>query len=465
MGLQYDILMLDLNPNPCPLNQCPRLPELIQNFLPSSKILFEKSKTRSNDLASLAPEVILFRPSPHESLEELTLSLNREWEHSAVIALFCAGWENTGKVLQSLQYSGDDFISCPFRETDLFLRVQRLLQRSQESASLARVKAIREKLHVESLVGESQRFLELVEKVPALARSNAAVVINGETGTGKELFARAIHYQGPRKGKPFIPVNCGALPDHLFENELFGHAKGAYTDASSAEKGLIAEAEGGTLFLDEIGALSPTAQIKLLRFLQNGEYRSLGSARPLLANVRVIAATNDDLKDRVRRRLFREDLFYRLNILSLTVPPLRERSSDIPRLASHFLAMYGKQSSGKTCSFSEAAIQKLIAYSWPGNVRELEGVVQRAVVLSRSEVFEARDIDLSSTDSEQARARDSLREAKSLAVEEFERRFLLNLLAMHRGNITQAAKAAGKDRRTLQRLVRRYGLDRHSFKL
>ncbi|MGH7843830.1 MAG: sigma-54 interaction domain-containing protein [Candidatus Binatia bacterium] len=369
------------------------------------------------------------------------------------------------KVLRSVTHSGDDFLSCPFTETDLFLRVQRLLRWNGQTDTSSRAKAIKEKLHLDSIVGESECLLGVIEKIPLLARANAAVVIHGETGTGKELFARAIHYQGLRSGKPFIPVNCGALPDELFENELFGHMKGAYTNAFSAEKGLIAEAEGGTLFLDEVDALTPSAQIKLLRFLQDGEYRPLGYSRPLVANVRVIAATNTNLKHRVELGRFREDLFYRLNVLSLSIPPLRDRINDIPQLAAHFLLLHGRQPGRDRLRVSVGAQQKLMTYSWPGNVRELEAVIQRAGVISPAEVLQPQDIDLPSNQSKETDARDSLRKAKSFAIGEFERRYLSNLLAFHRGNISHAAKAAGKDRRTFQRLLQKYSLDRRSFEV
>ena len=291
------------------------------------------------------------------------------------------------------------------------------------------------------------------------------MLITGETGSGKEVFARAIHYQGERQAKPFIPVNCGALPDHLFENELFGHAKGAFTDASSAENGLVAEAEGGSLFLDEIDALSGAAQVKLLRFLQNGEYRPLGSARSLFADVRVLAATNADLKERVRLKQFREDLFYRLNVLTVAVPPLRERDDDVLRLAEHFIDLYAARAGVGAPRLSAVARQKLLDYSWPGNVRELDGVIQRAVLLNTSGTLHAVDIDLADGEPRQMLARQSLRWAKSLVIGEFERGYVSNLLAAHKGNISQAAKAAGKDRRTLQRLVRKYSLNRESYKI
>lgn len=314
-------------------------------------------------------------------------------------------------------------------------------------------------------------------------------MIYGETGTGKELIARAIHYNSHRHGKPFIPVNCGALPDHLIENELFGHAKGAFTDASTAEKGLIAEAEGGALFLDEVDTLSSSAQIKLLRFLQDKEYRHLGSSKSRGADVRVIAATNSNLWYLVETKRFREDLYYRLNVLSVTLPPLRERVSDIPLLAAHFLTRYAKQNRRGLLHLSGDAMQKLIHYPWSGNVRELEGVIQRAAVLCASSVLEPEDIDHFSPcggalledsslreDKKEAcspfiSASDfpvtdhSLQKVKIQAIGQFERSYLTNLLIAHKGNITHAAKAAGKDRRTLQRLLRKYNLDARAFRI
>jgi DNA-binding NtrC family response regulator len=277
-------------------------------------------------------------------------------------------------------------------------------------------------------------------------------------------MARAIHYQGSRQGKPFIPVNCGALPDHLFENELFGHAKGAFTDASSGEKGLIAEAEQGTLFLDEIDALSHSGQVKLLRFLQNGEYRPIGSSRSMIGDVRVLAATNVDLLQRVKSNVFREDLYYRLNSLSLPIPPLRERTEDVALFVSYFLDRYATEHSQKAREISQAGLRKLMAYSWPGNVRELESVMTRALVFTTSETLREADIELPSCDRDESSSTQSLREAKTSTIKTFERGYLVKLLATHEGNVTHAAKAAGKERRTFQRLLRKHNLDRQSFR-
>jgi two-component system response regulator AtoC len=322
---------------------------------------------------------------------------------------------------------------------------------------------LKEKQRVIPLVGESPSFLGIVEKISLLAECRTTVLISGETGTGKEVFSRAIHYQSPRSGKPFVPVNCGALPDHLFENELFGHVKGAFTDASSAEKGLIAEAEGGTLFLDEIDTLSHAGQVKLLRFLQDGEYRPVGSARSVNADVRILAATNADLLKQVEKKQFREDLYYRLNALSLSIPSLRDRLEDVVPLSAHFLDRYAREHGQEIRALSAGALDRLMAYSWPGNVRELESLITRALTFTRAPTLQAENIDLPSGSGDALPGAISLREAKNNNVAAFERRYLAGLLAQHRGNVTHAAIAAGKERRSFQRLLRKHNLDRHSF--
>jgi DNA-binding NtrC family response regulator len=318
------------------------------------------------------------------------------------------------------------------------------------------------RIYFDTLVGESEAFLRTLEKIRLFAGTGATVLITGETGTGKELFARAIHYHGVRRGQPFIPVNCGALPDALIENELFGHSKGAYTDAASTEKGLVAEADRGTLFLDEIDALSCPAQAKLLRFLQRGEYRPVGCARSAHADVRVVVASNADLLALVQEKRFREDLFYRLHVLSVTIPPLRQRLGDIPLLVAHFAAHYGRTQGYGPVSVSEDALRKLLAHTWPGNIRELEGVLQRAVLHSGGATIEADHVELAGAMATE-KASGTLSQAKMAAMQEFERTYLINLLRVHHGNVTHAAKAAGKERRTFQRLLTKHQLHRSRF--
>jgi DNA-binding NtrC family response regulator len=305
------------------------------------------------------------------------------------------------------------------------------------------------------VIGVSRTFTALKEKLARFSEAPATVLITGETGTGKDLFARAIHHLGPRRDHPFIPVNCAALPDTLFENELFGHTKGAFTGAGADHPGLLAEAEGGTLFLDEINALSLSGQAKLLRFLQDRSYRPLGGRRSYVANVRVIGATNMDLRELVVSHVFREDLFHRLNVLSLCIPPLRDRRDDIEALARYFTNRFSREY-GQARHLSHAALARLIAYDWPGNVRELESLLQRAVVLSAMPEIGPEDLDLPVSG---APARDCLKEART----RFEASYLRTLLESHGGNISRAARTAGTDRRSLQRMLRRVGLDRRAF--
>jgi two-component system, NtrC family, response regulator GlrR len=409
------------------------------------------------------PDIIVVRAAGVADGQKLLNECRMRWNRAPIVLILCRNAVHGIGDLHAVLALADEFLFCSAIEPELGLRSRRLLllrrlkladnieRRSESVASLP-------------LVGSSPSFIGALRQAASVAGSDATVLISGETGSGKELVARAIHYQGRRRAKPFIPINCGALPDHLFENELFGHNKGAFTDASSTELGLVAEADRGTLFLDEVDTLSPAAQVKLLRFLQDGEYRPLGSSRSIHADVRVIAATNCDLKDKVQRKEFREDLFYRLNILSVALPPLRERGTDVLHLAEHFLDQYGNGGGAGRLNLSEAARQKLLGYSWPGNVRELQAVMQRAALLRRAGMLHAADIELSEGKSKEILRHESLRRAKSFIVSEFERSFLANLLKQHQGNITQAAKAAGKDRRTLQRLVRKYCLDRQSFK-
>lgn len=347
-----------------------------------------------------------------------------------------------------------DFVLQPFDELRVVPRVRRFLSVVTERMSKSLEGAFA------SLVGKSENFLSAVDQVHIASRSDATILLLGETGTGKELAARAIHYGGPRSGRPFVPVHCGAVPDHLFENELFGHVKGAFTDASTPTKGLIEEAEGGTLFLDEVDTLTPAAQIKLLRFLQDGHYRPLGSSKDHVADVRVITASNSDLKALVESEKFRKDLFYRISSLAIELPPLRERPTDIPVLAMHFLRMFEQELGSIPRELSASAIQSLLIHYWPGNVRELRGMIHKAILMNQSGSLTARDFQFQG---EKERQLSVFKEAKSDAVRRFEQEYVINLLRLHGGNLTLAADRAGTDRRVLQRLLQKHSLDRSEF--
>jgi two-component system response regulator GlrR len=297
----------------------------------------------------------------------------------------------------------------------------------------------------------------VLRRIPLLATVDATILITGETGTGKELVARALHYCGHRRSGPFVPCNCGALPDHLVENELFGHATGAYTDARSEQKGLLAIADGGTLFLDEIESLSLNGQVKLLRLLQDREYRPLGSSQIHRADLRIMAATNVKLSELVAKKQFREDLFYRLNVLQLDLPPLRERLGDVPGLARAFLRRFADQVNRPALRLSEDAFRAMQAYEWPGNVRELESVIQRAAVLTKACTIDSADLQLPGSDPSLPTIRFEI--AKQKAIHGFEHAYLVELLSQAEGNVSRAAQLAGKDRRSFLRLLRKCNLN------
>ena len=322
------------------------------------------------------------------------------------------------------------------------------------------------------LVGQSPAFRHSIEKLPFIAGSHATAVITGETGTGKELVARAVHYIGSRAAYPFVPVNCGALPDSLLEDELFGHERGAFTDARTRRAGLLSQAQHGTLFLDEIDSLSPRGQVALLRVLQDGSYRVLGGEREHAVNVRFVAATNACLSDLVDAGRFRSDLYYRLCVLSIALPPLRDRVDDILPLAMHFIAKHQPQTA--TVSLSTDAEHALLGYSWPGNVRELENAIQRTMAMSGSPVITAADLALAAAPSSPAVAAVSTRadaaaplrpfnEAKRDVIDAFERTYLTQALRAHRGNVSRAAKSACKERRDFGRLLKKHQLDPRQF--
>jgi DNA-binding NtrC family response regulator len=307
------------------------------------------------------------------------------------------------------------------------------------------------------MIGQSASFLKAIRLLAKFAACDVPVVIEGETGTGKEVAARAVHYEGARRDGPFIPVNCGALPDTLIENELFGHRRGAFTDARADVHGLLRLADGGTLFLDEVDALSPKGQVTLLRFLQDQHFRPLGGAAEQRADVRIIAASNRPLDRLAEEGLFRTDLLYRLNVLYVRMPPLRERPGDARLLAQHFARRLGERYRRPEKRLHPATLRWLDAYHWPGNVRELENLVARAFVLADGDeiVFTG---DESTGPAAETPAGD-YRAQRARALAAFDTAFLSALLRRHGGNVTHAARAAGKERRAFGRLLKKYGID------
>lgn len=312
--------------------------------------------------------------------------------------------------------------------------------------------------------GESQAIVQVRQQIERFAQNDASILIYGETGTGKELVARALHCTGPRADKAFVAINCGAYPNELILNELFGHTRGAFTGASSRQEGLVTLADGGTLFLDEIDSLSPAAQVVLLRFLQDRRYRPLGSNKEHWVDVRVIAATHCDLQERISDGRFRDDLFYRLDVLRMQIPPLRERREDILALAHYFYERFSQQYKTDAPAITPIFENWLLAYNWPGNVRELENVITRWVLgqkpASLTGALEVSPIELFSQHgiNRCCALNMALGEAKEQVIKEFEKFYVAAILKESHGNITQAARKAGKERRAFGRLVKKYNL-------
>ena len=318
---------------------------------------------------------------------------------------------------------------------------------------------IAEHVALARLIGREPVFAATIARIPVVARAPSPVLILGETGTGKELCARAVHHLSLRRHQPFIPADCGTLPDHLCENELFGHVRGAFTDAHCAQRGLVGMAEGGTLFLDEVESLTLPAQAKLLRLLQEGTYKPLGADRFLRADVRIVAATNVDLERLVQQKTFRSDLYFRLNVLRLVMPPLRNRRGDIPMIAEHFVRVLCDEAGVPRKTLAPAAIDRLSCGDWPGNVRELFNVLQQAVVFADGTI-EVEHLALPALPGELPPQAGQpvlgFREARARALEAFERAYVENLLRKHNGNVTRSAREAQKDRRAFGRLLKRY---------
>ena len=319
------------------------------------------------------------------------------------------------------------------------------------------------------MIGKSQAFLNLLSLIQKISCCDAPVLLEGETGTGKELAARAIHYGGVRRDGPFVPVNCGAIPDTLIENELFGHKQGAYTDAKQDHIGLVGHAHGGTLFLDEIDSLTPKAQVTLLRFFQDQQYRPLGGRVDCTADVRIITACNKDLNELTLSGVFRQDLFYRLNLMNLKLLPLRERRGDAKLLAEHFLVICEKRY-GSTRHLSQESIEWIDQHSWPGNIRELENLIYREYLLADEPVIHIHTGNQQKgerriqVDRRKGKITElNFNEAKCRAISEFERQYLEAVLVTAEGNVTRAANLVGKERRSLGKLLKKHGIDRQRY--
>jgi two-component system, NtrC family, response regulator AtoC len=364
--------------------------------------------------------------------------------------------------VEAMRHGAFDFIGKPLNAAELRLRVERALRDRRTVRERPGLAAERRPRKSDVIIGGSAWTKELYERISMVAPTDVTVAIYGESGTGKELVARTIHSLSTRYERPFVVVNCGAIPENLLEDELFGHVRGAFTDASKDREGLFSAANGGTLFLDEIGEMPLALQVKLLRVLQSQEFRRIGDDRDLKVDVRVITATNRDLEKAVASGAFRQDLYYRINVFPLVVPPLRDRREDIPLLAHHFLIKHREKVGKHVEGFTPAAMEKLCAYHWPGNVRELENKVHHALVLAQSDHINPDEVQLETAPASRPAAIDvtrPFRELKREIVEGFEREYTRELLRRHQGNLAAAARQARIDRKNLWALVKKYRID------
>lgn len=377
------------------------------------------------------------------------------------IIIIISGYGTIGASVEAMREGAFDFIEKPFTSKKLLECIDRaLIQTKQELKDKQDGK--KENDELTGIIYESPQMDALIKLVKKVAPGNMNVLITGESGTGKELFARAIHSLSKRSYNPFVPVNCGALPEHLFESELFGHERGAFTGAIKTKPGLLEFADQGTFFFDEIGDLSLSLQVKLLRMLEERKIRRVGGEKEISIDVRIIAASNKDLDQAVIDKTFREDLYYRLNTIRLEIPPLRERPEDILLLAKHFLTDLCIKNDRKACRFSVDAEKALQEYPWAGNVRELQNIIGRAYFLSVDQIIHRRDLPIPQQDKSIAINREilsaSYKNAKEMVLEKFEVEYLSHYLKKNQGNISRTAEECGLDRRSIHRLINKYNI-------
>lgn len=377
----------------------------------------------------------------------------KQMDPDALVIMITA-YSSVETAIAALRKGAYDYITKPFINEDILQAARNALRQSElfrENRYLRR--ELKQKYNFEQIIGRSDVLAEIFKLIEKIANVPGSVLIQGESGTGKELIARALHYNSARADGPFVAINCGALPENLLESELFGYVKGAFTGAHTNKTGLLKAADGGTLFLDEIGEMPQTLQVKLLRALQEREVQPLGATKPIPFDARLVSATNRNLEEEIAAHRFRDDLYYRISVFSLTLPPLRERREDIPLLARHFIAKYSRELGVQTRTLSDAALQALINYDWRGNVREMQNAIERAVALSDER------IELAHLPNKIQATPLAIRDltGQTLTLDELERRYILATLERERDDKTRVAELLGIDLSTLYRKLKRYG--------
>ncbi len=377
---------------------------------------------------------------------------------SEVLVMTAYGTVESG--VEAMKLGAYDYIQKPFEKDDFLLRVQKVLEHKQLLNEIEQLQEeLKEKYRFENIVGNSKAMLEVLSLVSKVAKTDSTVLITGESGTGKELIAKAIHLNSRRKNRAFITINCGAIPENLQESELFGHVRGAFTGAIRDKRGLFQEADGGTLFLDEVGETSLSTQVKLLRFLQDGEIRRVGDVDPIHVDVRLLAASNKELTKLIEEGKFREDLYYRLNVIPIHIPPLRQRKDDIPLLINYFVKKYAERENKSVVGVSPEAMILLTGYHWPGNVRELENVVERAVILTSYNLILPEDLPQAIREAHSRNGELSSEAEDEKTLEELEKQYIIKILEKYNWNQKVASEKLGISTTTLWRKLKSYGID------
>ncbi len=378
----------------------------------------------------------------------------------SVEVVLMTGYGNIKNAVEAMKHGAVDYITKPFDTNELLMTIDKIVQIKGLREEVSRLRSeLHEKYRFDSIVGASASMQAVYEKIDAASKTNSTVLISGESGTGKELVAKATHYNGHRASRPFVPVNCAAIPGELIESELFGHMKGAFTGAIRDSMGLFRSADGGTIFLDEIVDMPSPTQAKLLRALQEKRVRPTGGTQEVPVDVRVIASTNQDVEEAVRQGRFRHDLYFRVSVIRIELPPLRERLEDIPALVSHFIAKCNNTSHRNVESISQEALEALARYSWPGNVRELESVIESAFTFGKSDVIGTSDLPPHVTERAAAGQPEPSGETEAVpTLLESERELLVRALAATGGNKLRAAELLGVSRPTLYNMIRRHGV-------
>ncbi|MCD6118040.1 sigma-54-dependent Fis family transcriptional regulator [bacterium] len=374
-----------------------------------------------------------------------------------VIVLTGFGTVESG--VEAIKLGAYDYIQKPVDMDEFLLLIEKALERKDLKLKVEQLQTeLKEKYRFENIVGKSKEMMDVFSLVFKVAPTDSTVLITGESGTGKELIARAMHENSRRKNRTFVTINCGALPENIQESELFGHVRGAFTGAIKDKRGLFQEANGGTLFLDEVGEMSLATQVKVLRFLQNGEIRKVGDNEPVYVDVRLIAATNQNLEEAIEKGTFREDLYYRLNVIPIKMPSLKQRRDDIPLLISYFVDKYRDRTGKKVHSISPEAEKILTGYNWPGNVRELENIIERAVILTNKNTIMAEDLPVSIRNTA-AENSDLMGNIAEIPLEELEKQQILNILNKYSWNQKKASEILGISTTTLWRKLKSYGIE------